>query len=250
MERVKLFIKIIRSINYKGMYCKEVNVLNKKQWVSRWEPEQIAAVNKGLAAITGKQNLHKKDRSFPSSPFGKTDAGLDDFRGIVLTEAVQYLTVQNLDLSYAIFEPTGGLIYSTFTNCRFDGVKLDGRFITKIFKHCSFQKAILKNAAFGERFEDCDFTGSNVSYTKGTDVSFIRCQFSDANFRGAHLMYCKFEECLFEGAKMNNGSLAGSRFLGEEQHLPDWGTMITDHVKVNEAALATKEAIERNKTMG
>jgi len=172
IERVKLFIKIIRSINYKGMYCKEVNVLNKKQWVSRWEPEQIAAVNKGLAAITGKQNLHKKDRSFPSSPFGKTDAGLEDFRGIVLTEAVQYLTIQNLDLSYAIFEPTGGLIYSTFTNC------------------------------------------------------------------GAHLMYCKFEECLFEGTKMNNGSLAGSRFLGEEQHLPDWGTMITDHVKVNEAALA------------
>jgi len=119
----------------KRMECdaREVNSLNKKQWIHRWEPEQIAAVNKALAAVTGKQNLHKKDRSFPPSPFGQTDAGLEDFRGIVLTEELQYLTVQNLDLSYAIFEPTGGLIYSTFTNCRFDGVKLDGRFITKIF---------------------------------------------------------------------------------------------------------------------
>ncbi|GGG64697.1 pentapeptide repeat-containing protein [Paenibacillus radicis (ex Gao et al. 2016)] len=211
--------------------------MNKKQLIARWEPAQIAAVNKALAAVTGKQNLHKKDRSFPLSPYGQTADGLEDFRGVVLTESMQYLTVQNLDLSYAVFEPGGGLIYSTFTNCHFDGVKLDGRFITKIFKHCSFHKAILKNAAFGEQFEDCDFTGSNLSHTKGRDVSFLRCRFSDASFRGAHLMYCKFEGCLFAGAKMDNGSLAGSRFLGESQHLPDWGTMITEHVKVNGEAL-------------
>jgi len=225
-------------MNENEMCCEEVYELNKKQWVSRWEPEQIAAVNKALASITGKQNLHKKDRAFPPSPFGQTASGLEDFRGVVLTEPMQYLTVQNLDLSYAIFEPSGGLIYSTFTNCRFDGVKLDGRFLTKIFERCSFHKAILKNAAFGERFEDCDFTGSNLSQTKGRDVSFIRCRFSDVSFRGAHLMYCQFEECLFAGAKMNDGSLAGSKFLGEAQHLPDWGTMITEHVKVNGTALA------------
>jgi len=211
--------------------------LNKKQLISRWEPEQITAINKALADISGKQNLHKKDRAFPPSPFGRTDSGLEDFRGVALTESMEYLTVQNLDLSYALLEPSGGLIYSTFTNCRFDGVKLAGRFITKVFKHCSFHKAILKHAAFGEQFEDCDFTGSNLSHTKGRDVSFTRCRFTDASFRGAHLMYCKFEECHFAGVKMNDGSLAGSRFLGEAQHLPDWGTMITDHVKVNGAAL-------------
>ncbi len=211
--------------------------MNKKHLISRWGTEQIAAVNKALANISGKQNLHKKDRSFPISPFGQTAAGLEDFRGVVLTESMQYLTVQNLDLSYAIFEPEGGIIYSTFANCRFDGVKLDGRFITKIFKNCSFHKAILKNAAFGERFEDCDFTGSNLSNTKGRDTAFIRCCFSDASFRGAHLMYCTFEECFFAGAKMNNGSIAGSKFLGGTQHLPDWGTMITDHIKVNGAPL-------------
>ena len=211
----------------------EVVILNKKQLIARWNDEQIAEANRALAAVTGKQNLHKKERVFPSSPFGQTDAGLEDFRGVVLTETIQYLTVQQVDLSYARFVETASLNTSKFTNCCFDGVKLNSRYVTHEFSNCSFRGVNLNNARISKRFENCDFTGSNLSKAIANDAAFIRCHFSEANFRGAMLMYCRFEECSFEGASFHNSSLAGSRFIGETSLLPAWGNTILDGVKVN-----------------
>lgn len=207
--------------------------MSKKQFVARWEDEQIADANQALAAVAGKQNLHKKDRSFPTSPFGQTADGLEDFRGIVLTESIQYMTIQGIDLSYAQFVDASSLNTSTFTNCYFNGVKLDSRYMNREFIRCSFRGAKLNSARIGERFEDCDFTGSNLSKAIANDALFIRCCFSEANFRGAMFMYCRFEDCSFEGAAFHNGSLAGSRFTGETDLLPVWGNTILDNVKVN-----------------
>ncbi|MFE6796330.1 pentapeptide repeat-containing protein [Paenibacillus chitinolyticus] len=207
--------------------------MSKKQFIARWNDDQIAEANRALAAVTGKSNLHKKDRLFPSSPFGQTTAGLEDFRGVELTETIQYLTVQGVDLSYVRFVGAASLNTSTFTNCCFDRVKLDSRYVTREFIRCSFRGAKLNNARISERFEDCDFTGSNLSKAIANDVSFIRCRFSDVNFRGAMFMHCRFEECSFEGAVFHNGSLAGSRFTGETGLLPVWGNTILDGVKIN-----------------
>ncbi|MFD0712041.1 pentapeptide repeat-containing protein [Paenibacillus sp. GCM10027626] len=212
--------------------------MNKKQMIARWDAEQLAEANQALGAVTGKQNLHKKDRSFPSSPFGQTDAGLEDFRGAVLTETIQYLTVQKVDLSYARFVEAASLNTSKFTNCCFDGVKLDGRYVTRQFSHCSFRGANLNNASISEQFEDCDFTGSTLRKAKARDVSFIRCSFTDVKFHGVMLMHCRFEECSFEGAVFHFSSLAGSRFTGETDLLPVWGDTIVDGVKINGEALA------------
>jgi len=210
--------------------------MNKKPFIARWETEQTA-VNKALAAVTGKRNLHKKVRNFPSSPFGLTEDGLQDFRGIVLVEIIQYLTVQKLDLSYASFKDGTGLIVSQFSHCCFDGMKLDGAMVSRQFSHCSFRKVSLKNAGISERFEDCDFTGCNLSRAKAIDVTFIRCHFTDVNFRGAMFMHCRFEDCSFEGAIFHNSSLAGSRFMGETDMLPVWGDTIVTSVKINGEAL-------------
>ncbi|MBP1989592.1 pentapeptide repeat-containing protein [Paenibacillus eucommiae] len=212
--------------------------MNKKQFMARWDDEQLAEANRALAAVTGKQNLHKKERSFPSSPFGQTDTGLEDFRGVVLTETVQYLTLHQVDLSYARFVEATSLNTSNFTNCCFDGVKLDGRFMTRQFSHCSFRGANLSNARISEQFEDCDFTRSNLSKAIARDVSFTRCRFSNVNFRGAMFMYCRFEECSFDGAVFHFSSLAGSRFVGETDLLPVWGNTIMDGVKINGETLA------------
>ncbi|MFS0841066.1 pentapeptide repeat-containing protein [Paenibacillus sp. 1P03SA] len=207
--------------------------MSKKPFITRWDDEQLAEANRSLAAVTGKQNLHKKERSFPSSPFGQTADGLEDFRGVELIETIQYLTVQGVDLSYARFVEAASLNTSAFTNCRFNMVKLDSRYVTREFSRCSFRGAKLNNARIGERFEDCDFTGSNFSKAIANDASFIRCRFSDVNFRGAMFMHCRFEECSFEGAVFHNGSLAGSRFTGETGLLPVWGNTILDGVRIN-----------------
>lgn len=212
--------------------------MSKKQFIARWDVEQLADANRALAAVTGKQNLHKKERPFPSSPFGQTATGLEDFRGVDLTETIQYLTVQGVDLSYARFVEATSLNSSKFTNCCFDGVKLDSRFVTREFSHCSFRGARLNSARISERFEDCDFTGSNLSKAIANNVSFIRCRFSDVNFRGAMFMYCRFEECSFDGAIFHYSSLAGSRFTGETNLLPVWGNTILEGIKVNGDRLA------------
>lgn len=51
-------------------------MLNKKSLIARWNDGQLNEVNRLLAAVTGKPNLHQKDRSFPSSPMGKMRLGL------------------------------------------------------------------------------------------------------------------------------------------------------------------------------
>ncbi|WP_246000821.1 hypothetical protein [Brevibacillus panacihumi] len=39
-------------------------MLNKESLIARGDDDQLAEVNRLLAAVTGKHNLHKKDRSF------------------------------------------------------------------------------------------------------------------------------------------------------------------------------------------
>lgn len=212
--------------------------MSAKQWIARWDTEQSTEVNQALAAVTGKHNMHKKERRFPSSPFGLTDAGQEDFRGVTLSEIIQFLDVQHVDLSFAKFMDGTGLNSSRFTHCRFDGMKLGGSFVTRHFNHCSFRKTNLKKARIGERFEDCDFTGANLSHAIARDAAFIRCNFSNVNFRGAHLMYCLFEECSFNEAIFHNGSLSGSRFVSEAEALPVWDNTIMEHVKINGKPLA------------
>lgn len=209
-------------------------MLNKKSLIARWNDDQLNEVNRLLAAVTGKPNLHQKDRSFPSSPYGQNEAGLEDYRGVTLTETIQYLTVQDADLSYARFDDSASLNTSTFTNCCFDGVKLDSRYVTHTFSHCSFRGAKLNNARISKEFTNCDFTGCNLSKVIANDVSFTRCRFANANFRGALLLYCRFEECSFDGAFFQDGSVAGSRFTGEAGLLPVWGNTILDNVKIHE----------------
>ncbi|MFF2888251.1 pentapeptide repeat-containing protein [Paenibacillus sp. NPDC057967] len=210
--------------------------MSKKQWIARWSEDQIIDLNQALDAVTGKQNLHKKGRAFPSSPFGLTDDGREDYRGFTLNTTIQYLKTERIDLSYALFAESS-LNTSEFTNCCFDGVKLDGRYMTRQFNECSFRGAKLNNARLGERFEDCDFTGCNLSKAIASDATFIRCRFDDVQFRGAMFMHCRFEDCSFEGAKLHHSSFAGSRFSGEAIRLPEWGNTIIEGVKLNGEAL-------------
>lgn len=168
---------------------------------------------------------------------GQTEAGLEDFRGVALTETIQYMAIQQVDLSYARFVDSASLNTSAFTDCRFDGVKLDRRYVTQHFSRCSFREANLSQARISKRFEDCDFTGCQFRRAIASDVSFIRCRFDGTQFRGAMLMHCQFEACSFDGAVLHGGSWAESRFTGDADSLPDWGNTILDGVKINGNAL-------------
>lgn len=214
--------------------------MNKKQAITRWSPEQTAGFQEQLAAITGKRNVHKKDRAFPSSPFGQTEDKYEDLRGVTLTEAMEYLTLERVDLSHAQFLDIATLSSATLSHCRMDGVKLTGRFVTRRFNQCSFRQSNLSQARLGEQFVDCDFTGSNLSKAIARDVSFVRCRFDGAKLRGAMLMHCVFEDCSFEDSVLSGGSFYGSRFVSELDELPEWGgtDTIVDGVKINGVPLA------------
>jgi len=212
--------------------------MNKKQAAARWSSEQIAGFQEEVAAISGKRNVHKKERAFPSSPFGQTEDGYEDFRGAALTEALEYLTLERVDLSYVQFLDAATLRSSTLSHCLLQGIKLSNRFVTRHFEHCSFRQSNLSQARLGERFVDCDFTSSNLNKAIARDVSFVRCRFDGAKLRGAMFMHCRFEDCSFEGSVLGSGSFYGSRFVGATDSLPEWGDTIVDGVKMNDVPLA------------
>ncbi|WP_425455626.1 pentapeptide repeat-containing protein [Brevibacillus panacihumi] len=87
---------------------------------------------------------------------------------------------------------------STFTNCCFDGVKLNSRYVTHTFSHCSFRGAKLNNARISKQCNDCDFTGCNLSKAIVNYVSFIRAVFPTPILAAKYC--CRFEECSFDGA--------------------------------------------------
>lgn len=150
----------------------------------------------------------------PESPFGRTDEGFEDYRGITLAEAVRYLSIERVDLSDAVFKDGASINESEAKGGKFERMDMRNVFVRRKFDSCSFVGAKLNGARLGGEFIGCDFSRSNLSKSFATNCKFVDCKFAGANLSGIYFISCVFDGCDFTGVKILSGSVARSRFVG------------------------------------
>lgn len=177
---------------------------------ARWQAEQLQLAGRRLLDAAKSMKMD----AMPESPFGLTDEGFEDYRGITLAEAVRYLSIERVDLSDAVFKDGASINESEATRCKFERMDMRNVFVRRKFDSCSFVGAKLNGARLGGEFIGCDFSRSNLSRSFATDCKFVDCKFVGANLSGIHFISCVFEGCDFTGVKALSGSVARSRFVG------------------------------------
>lgn len=194
---------------------------------SRWQIEQLKLVERVLSDASRSYKMGP----MPESPFGVTQNGLADYRGVALAEPVRYLRVSNVDFSDAIFKDGASVNESEVEGCCFDRIDMRSVFIRRKFTDCTFSKAKLSGARLGGEFTRCDFNLANLSKSFATDCQFTRCAFTGATMSNVHFIKCAFEDCDFTDVKVLTGSVAGSKFSGGIS-LEQLSGCITDRVTV------------------
>ncbi|WP_429941603.1 pentapeptide repeat-containing protein [Achromobacter xylosoxidans] len=177
---------------------------------ARWQAEQLQLAGRRLLDAAKSMRMG----AMPASPFGLTDEGFEDYRGITLAEAVRYLSIERVDLSDAVFKDGASINESEAKGCKFERMDMRNVFVRRKFDSCSFVGAKLNGARLGGEFIGCDFSRSNLSRSLATDCKFVDCKFAGANLSGIHFISCVFEGCDFTGVKALSGSVARSRFVG------------------------------------
>lgn len=177
---------------------------------ARWQAEQLQLAGRHLLDAAKSMRME----AMPASPFGLTDEGFEDYRGITLAEAVRYLSIERVDLSDAVFKDGASINESEAKGCKFERMDMRNVFVRRKFDSCSFVGAKLNGARLGGEFIGCDFSRSNLSRSFATDCKFVDCKFAGANLSGIHFISCVFEGCDFTGVKALSGSVARSRFVG------------------------------------
>lgn len=177
---------------------------------ARWQAEQLQLAGRRILDAAKSMRMG----AMPESPFGLTDEGFEDYRGITLAEAVRYLSIERVDLSDAVFKDGASINESEAKGCKFERMDMRNVFVRRKFDSCSFVGAKLNGARLGGEFIGCDFSRSNLSRSFATDCKFVDCKFAGANLSGIHFISCVFEGCDFTGVKALSGSVARSRFVG------------------------------------
>lgn len=184
--------------------------MQEKDARARWQAEQLQLAGRRLLDAAKSMRMG----AMPASPFGLTDEGFEDYRGITLAEAVRYLSIERVDLSDAVFKDGASINESEAKGCKFERMDMRNVFVRRKFDSCSFVGAKLNGARLGGEFIGCDFSRSNLSRSFATDCKFVDCKFVGANLSGIHFISCVFEGCDFTGVKALSGSVARSRFVG------------------------------------
>lgn len=162
------------------------------------------------------------------SPFGLTDEGYCDFRGICIDESLHSLRIENVDLANA--KVGQGQLMAFCRQCRFVDFACDGN-LGERFEDCTFQRARLSNSVFYGRFVNCDFSGANLTGVRGRHIQFERCTFHKTNLRKASFYDSVFRNCTFANCTMRSGSLVGSSFEDCEINGFDLAKTVTERVK-------------------
>lgn len=171
-----------------------------KQLGTRW---QIAAGKDFVDRLT-LMGRSGNGFSVSESPFGVTEDGLLDLRGLRITEKAELRRVAFSHADFGAASWKGAwLERCTFTNAKFDGAGFQ-----KIAEHgnefidCSFLKSSFREAALGYKgssFQRCTFDG----------VDFNRAVFVRPEFDG-----CAFYHCKLDGCDLNGSSFEQCRFVG------------------------------------
>lgn len=161
-----------------------MKLATKKELIARWD------------------NL--KTVNLPDSPFGVTEEGHSDFRGMPFLRRfeIKLFTLENCDFSYADF--TERWIEATkFRHCVFRGTKMDGISDRhNDFLHCSFIETSFRKAALGistTNFENCLFEKCNFTDTLFSNPVFKRVRFIHNKIKTLDFQASGFWDCSFIG---------------------------------------------------
>lgn len=143
--------------------------------------------------------------SVSESPFGFTESGLLDLRGLRIARRIELrrVTFAPADFEDVSFE---GL---WFERCAFNNAKFDRANFQSISEHgnefigCIFLKSSFRGAAIGFRgshFESCSFECVNFRKAVFVRPEFDGCEFYRCKFDGCDLNGSSFERCRFVGA--------------------------------------------------
>ncbi len=170
-------------------------------------------------------NLRRRflDESGCRSPFGVTEDGLCDFRGMRVDESLHQVVIENTDFGKAVVG--NGQFMAVFRHCSFDAFLCDGSFGND-FRECNFCNANLKNAVIYGKLHDCDFSKANLSGVRGGNVRFEGCNFVETKLWRTSFFDCKFRCCRFVNCSIHSGSLAGTSFEDCEFENFDLGNAI------------------------
>lgn len=176
-----------------------------RQLRSRWNAELTADVNRALVS----RRLDCDDR------IGWVEWAARryrDLRGISITERILDLTLDSIDLSCCTLDGAGQFDHTRFENCRFIDSKLTTNF-GDIAVKCDFSGATFGNALRGE-YTECRFEGAKFGKVTGREKLFTRCDFTNADWRQAVLLYSTFDHCVWKACVYGFGSFCWSKFIG------------------------------------
>lgn len=114
--------------------------------------------------------------------------------------------VQDCDFSDAIIQ-SGRYDDATVTGTRFDRAHMErSTWIRSRFVGCSFRRAAMADARFDDDsvFEQCDFSAADLRrrsnyFGRSAGATFLRCDFTGANFDRRRLLGARFEDCVLTG---------------------------------------------------
>lgn len=167
---------------------------------SRWfENNDAKKALDGIKLIFKNGGMLKNEHS----PFGLTEDGLIDFRGIDLRQQqIKKINVQNIDLSQSQFV-NSWIEDSVFENANFENVDFSemsehGNQFHKVrFSNCKFNYAAIGYK--GSQYEDCLFEKSNFTKAIFTRGEFTKSQLIDCKLKGIDFNASSFENCSFVG---------------------------------------------------
>lgn len=170
-------------------------------------------------------------QNLSASPFGTTENGLLDFRGIKLESGLDKNYAQTYELPVSLHRADfSGSTWTCFTisstmdddeicnitDCVFDESKFHNGLAYRVenIRNCSFHACVFKYCVYFNTIENCTFTGMKKSNTKLRFLcdSIKNCLFEGEmrkiNFGGSPLENCTFKgtlyDCSFEGLNINS----------------------------------------------
>lgn len=160
-----------------------------------------------------------------ASPFGKTDLGLEDYRGCVIDDSLHKIVLERIDFSYCTLGK--GQFASTVRRCLFVGAAVEGN-IGAAFEDCDFADATLRNSILRGIYTRCILIRTDLSLVRSAQARFVDCVFDEASLKKASFFSCQFVRCSFLGSKFGSGSLAKSTFEECRFSEPNFSTVVLD----------------------
>ena len=138
------------------------------------------------------------------SPFGVTDRGRLDLRGLLIPEKAELRRITFMPADFGALSFKGIWL----ERCIFGDSVFEGASFQKVAEHgntfnnCNFLKSSFRDAAIGykgSRFEHCTFERVNFSRTVFARPEFDCCAFYHCKLDGCDLNGSSFERCRFVG---------------------------------------------------